>query len=154
MKTGNSGNRILYLKSVTGILFCLFALTSNAQYAKLTKGQPVPFDTAVAIRIDVYRIETKKLRYGQQLVDSLLQEIKSLHWESKLADSLTVLDRFTIAAQASTIQRKDSVNHLFKQDFDRLYGLVKPEKVWYKKPEVLLWALLLTEIIRISISAF
>lgn len=71
----------------------LIALSFNAaaqegKYVKLTRGQIVPFDTAVAVSIDQYRKETRKLQLADAVIlrqDSLTRALIS---KSRACDSL------------------------------------------------------------------
>lgn len=118
-------------------------------YAKVYFGEPTPFDTAVAVRIDRYRVEGLKLRLGQQLVDSLISEIKGLTWEIKLADSIHLVDESTIRILALANARKDEANHDLKTEFDRLYGVIQDQNKWYKRPQVYLGAFVVVELLRL-----
>jgi len=140
------------LKSVFVTLLFLIALTSDAQYVKLTRGQPNPFDTAVAVRIDRYRAEGLKFKLADSLIDSLILEIKMLHTEVKLADNLAAMDRITVATLTKSIERKDSVNRVVTTEFNRLFGLIEEEKIWYKRPEYFVGALIILEVFKLLIS--
>lgn len=52
-------------------LLLLIVQISDAQYSLMTKGQLCPFDSAVAIRLDIYRLETRKLNLGDTLINNL-----------------------------------------------------------------------------------
>lgn len=117
------------------VLTCLIAQTSNAQYRLLKKGEPNPFDSAVAVRIDRYRLETKKLNLADQLVDSLKSELfKSLESNARRDTALhTMRSQIVNLSAAST--RKDQV-------IDDLNGNIKamvavlPKKNLFSRNEV------------------
>lgn len=123
----NTASRILILLAV------LISNTVDAQYQKLLRGQPSPFDTGVVIRIDRYRAEGLKLKLYPVLVDSLNLEIGSLHKEIILGDSVNRLLIFQNHVLAKSVDRKDSVNHILNKNFNTLYN--QTEKPWWKKPE-------------------
>jgi hypothetical protein len=141
------------LKGVFVTLLFLTVLTSDTfgQYAKLTKGQPNPFDTAVAVRIDRYRQEGLKLRIGNQLVDSLIREIFSLHSEIKIGDSISMLNARTIAILSASNTRKDSINQVIKTDFNKLYGIAEEQNKWYRRPEYYVGAFIVFELLKLFI---
>jgi hypothetical protein len=97
-------------------LLCLIAQISSAQYQKVTRGQTVKFDTAVAIRIDVYRLESQKMKIGRVLIDSLASAQRSLAREIELTDSLNALYIAENRALQKTLISKDSVNRLVYQN--------------------------------------
>ena len=93
----------------------LSVLSSEAQYTKIIKGQVSPYDTAVAIRIDVYRLETKKLKYGNALIDSLTANMESISKELELANQLISTQVKERIRMTKVIHGKDSINQqLFK----------------------------------------
>src|SRR5688572_25735081 len=104
MQTFSFAAGIRHLKNVFAILILVHVLTSEVtaqavhpQYRLLVKGQPSPFDSAVAVRLDRYREETKKLAIGQQLVDSLTEEVFGLLRENSLHVSSYKASYATIA---------------------------------------------------------
>lgn len=97
------------------------APTSNGQYyQKLLKGQPSPFDTAVAIHIDRYRDESLQLNLHQQLVDSLVREIFSLNLEIRTGNEQFMINEELIRTLDARDLRQDSVNRVFKQSIDKM----------------------------------
>jgi len=122
------------VKSVFVILLLATALNSKAQYKFLLRGEPSPFDSAVAVRLDRYRVEGLKLSMGQDLIDSLVAEIYSIQFEGKLADSIHTLDVVTIAVLNKAVQRKDSVNTVYYNNFVKLAGMPPPSKPFFKQP--------------------
>lgn len=77
-----------------------------SQYKLLTRGQPSPYDSAVAVRLDQYRKETQKIDLGERLIDSLKAELAAMRIFVIHKDSLTFIDRATILQQARTIDRQ------------------------------------------------
>jgi hypothetical protein len=53
----------------------LTAQNSDAQYSLMKRGELCPFDTAVAIHIDMYRVESEKLILCDTLVSGLWTEL-------------------------------------------------------------------------------
>ena len=126
------------LKSGFAILTLVFALNFEtlAQYELLIKGQATSFDSAVAVRLDRFREEGQKLKLGQQLVDSLGQEVESLTRENALQGSIIQSNNFTIAQQALALHRKDSVAILTNTYFKRLTAIVSDEE---KRQKILMY---------------
>jgi hypothetical protein len=62
------------------IAFILIVLNSEiaAQYTLLRKGEKCPYDTAVATKIDVWRLESAKLTKADSLINQQNREIDSL----------------------------------------------------------------------------
>jgi hypothetical protein len=106
---------------------------ASAQYRKLLRGEKSPFDTAVAVRIDRYRLETKKFKLFKQLEDSLSIEINSLEKEVILSDSINAESQKQITILEKANARKDSVNHILNKNFNA--AIQQSLKPWYKKPE-------------------
>ena len=137
------------------ILTLGFVLTSEATaqqenlYRLLIKGQPSPFDSAVAVRLDRYREETKKLALGQQLVDSLTEEVFGLYRENALHVSAYKSTYFTIDQLVQANERKDSVNRQLKTYFRKLDTLTEDQKKFQKRTTLVVAGVVLLEIINI-----
>lgn len=126
------------------MLLLLNVQNSSAQYTRLFKGQPSPYDTAVAIRIDIYRIETKKLKYGKTLIDSLSLNIESVNKELHLSDSLVTIQHRELKRLSSVLHGKDSINqNLFKLNTvsTSIAKKALEKKDWHKDPKT--WGLIL-----------
>lgn len=136
------------------ILILGFVLTSEASaqtdlYRLLIKGQPSPFDSAVAVRLDRYREETKKLALGQQLVDSLSEEVIGLLRENSLHVSAYKSQYYTISELVIANERKDSVNRQLKTYFKKLDTLTEDQKKFQKGATYVLGAVIVLEIIKL-----
>lgn len=105
----------------------------NAQYKKLTFGQPSPFDTAVAVRIDRYRLETKKFKLADKLIDSLSWEVKSLYREVSIADSINERSDMQIYFLQKSNLRKDSIINDVNKNFKQLFEIANKKEPWYQK---------------------
>lgn len=135
-------------KSVFTLLLLTTALTSEGQYFKLLKGQSSPFDTAVAIQINRYRLETVKLKLADRLVDSLISEIKSLHRETSLDDSLHLANARTILILSKGNERKDSVNHVLQNNINAM-AAIKPTPMFKQPATIGITILILLELIHL-----
>lgn len=72
-------------------IFLHVPIISSAQYT-LAVGRVVnPYDTGVIIRIDRYRLEGRKMKAADTLIDSLVSEIKSLYIELSKGDSINLI---------------------------------------------------------------
>lgn len=83
------------------------ALTSEAQYLKAKKGDVVPFPEAVITNLPTYRLETRKIRLAEQLIDSLVFEIGTLQKELGLARQLQTLTQREADAYREGYERTD-----------------------------------------------
>jgi hypothetical protein len=122
---------------------------ASGQYVKLLKGQPNPFDTAVAIRIDKYRQEGLKLKLGQQLVDSLISEIGSLYHEIRIGDSINAINQQSIYILTKANVRKDSVNGVLYNSFNEVHDIAISQNKWYRRPETVLAAVIIFELLKL-----
>lgn len=91
-----------------------------------------------------------KLKLGDQLVDSLTQEIHGLHSEIKLADSINFLNALSITLLLESNDRKDSVNAVVVKNFDKMVEARERErKNIFKQPVTYIGLYLLIEAIKL-----
>lgn len=107
------------------------ALISEAQgqYTFILKNERSPYDSGVVVRIDRYRLETKKIKLGSRLIDSLTFEIKSLTREVYKSDSLISITDFE-----NRILKKDKEDS--KKTTERLSAILDKSleaPKWYEK---------------------
>lgn len=105
-------------------LLCLTVLTSNGQYEKLVRGQKVTFDTAVAIQINTYRAESRKLKVGSSLIDSLSLALKSSIETSAIQTKLVSSLSYSNLLKDSRLSQKDSVLAANQKSIDTYNNLV------------------------------
>lgn len=114
------------LMLITAILLSI-ALSSKAQYSLMLKGERNPFDTAVAIHIDTYRLESKKFSLADTLIKSLKEQL--------------VLSKEIEEQQGIRINNLLSIQAIMKEQLDeknltinRLTEMYKPkEETWWKR---------------------
>lgn len=112
----------------------MIALSSDAQYRKLTRGQPMPYDTGVAIEISRYRLESHYIKQSRILIDSLNVEAKALTLEvDSLYSELAVQDLLYKNQQAQTAVMNESYKKL-SGDVNKLSGLFDQLANPKKKP--------------------
>ena len=70
---------------ITAILL-LTALSTKAQYSKMLLGERCPFDTAVAIEVETYRIESLKFALGDSLIKNMAKQLF-------ICDSLRIFEK-------------------------------------------------------------
>lgn len=128
------------------LLLLTAALPSEAQYKLLLRGQPSPFDTAVAVEIHRYREEGLKLQYGQKLVDSLNLELYSTRVELRFADRIHFIDSTKISALEKSNTRKDSVNQVVAANVEKMIAIATKKEPLWKDPKVWVVVLLIFEI--------
>lgn len=131
------------------ILVTVPIFEASGQYIKLLKGQPNPFDTAVAVRIDKYRQEGLKLKLGQQLVDSLILEIGGLYHEIRIGDSINSINQKSIYILTKANARKDSVNNIIYNGFNEVHDIAMNQNKWYRRPEIFLVAIVIFELLKL-----
>lgn len=93
------------------VLSLLTVLHIKAQYSKLTLGQRCPFDTAVAVQIKTYRLESLKFQKGDSLISILKSRIQvsdSISADLKIrlmySQSLVGLKNEELAVKIQTIE--------------------------------------------------
>lgn len=106
----------------------LTALNSNAQYSLMTRGERCPFDSAVAIRLDVYRLESLKMKLADRLIFNLSYQMKSLEaMNINLHSQLSLSDQKFRLKEEEVNVKQQTINELLKQ------MAYKPEKSWWEK---------------------
>lgn len=117
------------------ILLSLMSAQAQSPYTMLLKSEKSPYDTAVAIEIKTYRIETTKLRFADIVIDSLSSENVSLRKEIDAADTVMKWQAVTITTQDDLIQKSETrwtdLNSNYQQIFKLIQEKDEPEK-WYK----------------------
>lgn len=76
---------------------------------KLTRGQISPFDTAVAVSIDQYRKETRKLQLADGLIlrqDSLTRALIEKSWTCDSLIAATSMRLFALADRSDRLERQ------------------------------------------------
>ena len=124
------------------VLLLLSGQTSKAQYTKLLKGQASHYDTAVAIRIDIYRMESKRLKYGAKLIDSLTANVVSVSKELSLSDSLGTVKDVELVKYKKVLHVKDSINlqlNTLNESYNKIANEAISKNKWHKDPKT--WAL-------------
>lgn len=108
------------------VVFLLSALSSNAQYSLLLKDQINPFDSAVAIQIDMYRLESKKMQLADTLIASLKAQLaNTTELSTKLENRVALLQQ-TIDIQLKQIEDKNvTISRLIQATTYR------PEDTWW-----------------------
>lgn len=112
------------------------ALTSDAQYRKLTRGQPMPYDTGVAVEISRYRVEGLYIKKSKATIDSLnleakilTQEVDSLYAEIAVADSLYRTEAAKTVILSDSYKKLSEDTHRISELFDQMANKKKP---WYE----------------------
>lgn len=89
------------------VILLLTGLNINAQYSLMSKGQLCPFDSAVAIQIDTYRLESKKLDLAEALINNLKASIISKDSSILLLETKDKIKDQIISTQLDIIRDKD-----------------------------------------------
>lgn len=146
--------KALLLKLILCAVLLAIALTSDAQYRKLTRGEKMPYDTGVAIEISQYRIEGLYIKKSRILIDSLNVEAKALTLEvDSLYSELAIQDKLYKNQQAQTAVLTDSYVNL-SGDVNKLSGLFDQLADSKKKPWIVRALVCGGKIIVISLAGY
>ena len=116
------------------VLLLLSVQTSKAQYSLMTKGQLCPFDTAVAVRIDTYRLETRKLNLGDTIINNLKSQLAlSAEKVASLNSQLSFRNEM-LKIKDQQIADKDKTIELLTISF-----YIKPEESWFKRNQKVIY---------------
>lgn len=112
------------------VLLLLIVQISDAQYSLMTKGQLCPFDSAVAVRLDVYRLETRKLNLGDTIINNLKQQLVLNTKTVQELNSQIYLRNEMLIIKDKQISDKNKTIELLTVNF---YN--KPKDTWFKRNE-------------------
>lgn len=113
---------------ITIVILLLNVLSSNAQYALMTLGERNPFDSAVAIRLDTYRLETRKLELADELIGNLTRQV------AQNEDMILSLNTQLIISN-NMLQVKEDIIQSKQLTIDNLLKKIeyKPDESWWDK---------------------
>ena len=111
-------------------LLLLIVQISDAQYSLMTKGQLCPFDSAVAVRLDIYRLETRKLNLGDTIINNLKQQLALNTKTIQELDTQIYLRNEMLLIKDKQISDKDRTIELLSTNF-----YIKPKDTWFKRNE-------------------
>jgi len=115
-------------------LLLLIVQISDAQYSLMTKGQLCPFDSAVAVRLDVYRLETRKLNLGDTIINNLKQQLALNTKTIQELDAQIYLRNEMLLIKDKQISDKDRTIELLSTNF-----YIKPKDTWFKRNERIIY---------------
>lgn len=115
-------------------LLLLIVQISDAQYSLMTKGQLCPFDSAVAVRLDVYRLETKKLNLGDTIINNLKQQLALNTKTIQELNTQIYLRNEMLLIKDKQISDKDRTIELLSTNF-----YIKPKDTWFKRNERIIY---------------
>ena len=116
------------------VLLLLSVQNSNAQYSLMTKGQLCPFDTAVAIRIDTYRLETRKLNLGDTIINNLKSQLALSTEKVESLNSQLSFRNEMLKIKDQQLEDKDKTIELLTISF-----YIKPDESWFKRNEKIIY---------------
>lgn len=118
-----------------GILLGL-VLTSEAQYKFLVEGEKSPFDSAVAIHLPTYRIESNLLKKYPQVVEGLQKENSILEGTiTKVIEKETLHSEKVILLSKQLNEKNETVIALQQSVNDLNLELNKPPR-WFQRKEL------------------
>jgi hypothetical protein len=97
---------------------------NNQFYHLLRKGEPSPFDTAVAVKIDRYRLESMTMKRHRELTDSLVAEIFSITAELTTAYKSNAYGSAMLERMDARSIRQDSTISIMKTSIDGIVAKV------------------------------
>lgn len=110
------------------VILLLNVLTISAQYSLMTRGELCPFDTAVAIHIDTYRLETQKMKLADTLITNLSYQVNLLEGQNVVCNNQLSLNKNLIFLKDQEIvSKQQTINSLLNQ------LEYKPEKTWWDR---------------------
>lgn len=118
---------------ITTLLLIVLLSNTFAQYTLLRKGEKCPYDTAVAVRIDVYRIESQKLTICDQYITQQNKEIDSL--KSFISNSEKIFiqqNNLLQLCQNYNLQKENTIKQL-SENFDNLFQLCNKKPNWLQR---------------------
>lgn len=115
-------------------LLLLIVQISDAQYSLMTKGQLCPFDSAVAVRLDVYRLETRKLNLGDTIINNLKLQLALNTKTIQELDTQIYLRNEMLLIKDKQISDKDRTIELLSTNF-----YIKPKDTWFKRNERIIY---------------
>lgn len=108
----------------------LIAPFSKAQYSLMTKGQLCPFDTAVAIHVNTYRLESRKLNLGDGLISNLKEQLKvSMQVNASLSNQLD-MNKEMLKVREQQLEMKNKQMDLLINNY-----YPKPKDSWFRRNE-------------------
>lgn len=119
---------------VSIVLLLLIVQSSNAQYSLITKGQLCPFDSAVAVRLDVYRLETRKLNLGDTIINNLKEQLAISAQSVDALNTQLTLRGEMLKIKDQQIADKDGTIELLTKNF-----YLKPDESWLKRNEKIIY---------------
>lgn len=139
MRTPQSENKMPNLKKIIVLLLLIVPIFSRGQspYKFLLKGDKSPYDSGVVIHLSTYRIETKKLKAGDILVDSLLKENQSLSNEIVISSEVRTNDKFIIETQSQALTGKDSTIIKLSTNYNELHKVATAPTPFFQRPAVI-----------------
>ncbi len=112
------------------VLSLLIGQSSKAQYSLMTRGQLCPFDTAVAIHVDTYRMESRKLNLADSVIANLQARLDvSLEATAALQNRLE-LDRELLKVREQQIAMKNKQMEALIANYT-----IKPKDTWWTRNE-------------------
>lgn len=112
------------------VLSLLIGQSSKAQYSLMTRGQLCPFDTAVAIHVDTYRMESRKLNLADSVITNLQARLDvSIEATASLQNRLE-LDQELLKVREQQIAMKNKQMEALIANYT-----IKPKDTWWTRNE-------------------
>lgn len=112
------------------VLSLLIGQSSKAQYSLMTRGQLCPFDTAVAIHVDTYRMESRKLNLADSVIANLQARLDVSIEATATLQSRLELDRELLKVREQQLAIKNKQMEALIANYT-----IKPKDTWWTRNE-------------------
>lgn len=102
----------------------------------MTKGQAVPFDTAVVVQINTYRLESQKMEQADTLVASQRALITHLQGAVATASELNATNNRIVSEQAALLAAKLQHQQTLEEQVAALRKIAAKKTPWYADPKL------------------
>ena len=123
---------------ITTLLLIVLISNTFAQYTLLRKGEKCPYDTAVAVRIDVYRIESQKLTICDQFINQQNKEIDSLKSFISNSEKIFIEQNNLYQLSLNHLSEKEKTIKELSENFDNLNALCSKKPSWINRNQFLI----------------
>jgi hypothetical protein len=124
-------------KSLLLSLLLLTGFWANGQgsnYKLLTRGKPCPFDTAVAVQIKTYRLESRKFEIQDSLNTSLQAQVKTLEAGIKKAQKISAVSDSISEVRLNLLTAKTTYATALASENQKLKSNLAKSSKWYRQP--------------------
>jgi len=115
-----------------------FSQVVTDPYTLLTRGQPSPYDTAVAIQVKTYRTETLKMEQADKVINDLQisnNYLKQTLYQAELKSKQSeAVQAKIISEQGKQMAEDAKTKEDFKRQFDKLAKVANRPRGFFRSP--------------------